>query len=94
MVFSLVSKVKVLKSAHTTTRCFKLHVSNPLRPMTRLHNSSGTRLALNIIEARLKVLFGPNARLSIINNSIVTPQVWFHLPDPSRGATQDEDLNC
>ncbi|NLY12842.1 MAG: sensor histidine kinase [Gammaproteobacteria bacterium] len=52
-------------SAHYSQGVFKLQVSNPFMPNDKTHNPRGTRLALNNIEARLKVLFGPNARLSI-----------------------------
>lgn len=43
---------------------FKLQVSNPFMHNDSPRNPRGTRLALNNIEARLKVLFGSTARLS------------------------------
>ncbi len=52
-------------SAHYSQGVFKLQVSNPFMPGDSISNPRGTRLALNNIEARLKALFGPTARLSI-----------------------------
>lgn len=52
-------------SAQYVQDVFKVQVSNPFMAHDNIHNTRGTRLALNNIEARLKVLFGSTARLSI-----------------------------
>src|SRR5699024_10445568 len=73
---------------------FKVQVSNPFMPCANSKNTHGTRLALNNIEARLKVLFGPNARLIIqqqLNRYIVS--LSYPCSRPSAEATTDENFN-
>lgn len=73
----------------------KVQVSNPFMPGDNISNPRGTRLALNNIEARLKVLFGPSARLSIQQQlDRYTISLSYPCSRPSAEAhPQDEDLN-
>lgn len=74
---------------------FKVQVSNPFIPCASTKNSHGTRLALNNIEARLKVLFGPKARL-IIQQQLnrYTVSLSYPCSRPSAEATTtDENFN-
>ncbi len=50
-------------NARYTQNVLKLQVSNPFMLGESISNPSGTRLALNNIEARLKALFGPAGAL-------------------------------
>lgn len=73
----------------------KLQVNNPFMPGESMSNPRGTRLALNNIEARLKALFGPTARLSIQQQlDRYTTSLSYPCSRPSAEAQkQDEDLN-
>ncbi len=73
----------------------KLQVSNPFMPSESKSNPRGTRLALNNIEARLKVLFGSTARLSIQQQlDRYTTSLSYPCSRPSTEAQiQDENLN-
>lgn len=82
-------------NAHYAQGVLKLQVSNPFMRSDNTNNPRGTRLALNNIEARLKVLFGPTARLSIQQQlDRYTTSLSYHCSRPSAKAPrQDEDLN-
>ncbi len=73
----------------------KLQVSNPFMHSDTSSNPRGTRLALNNIEARLKVLFGSTARLTIQQQlDRYTTSLSYPCSRPSPEAPkQDEDLN-
>ena len=74
---------------------FKLQVSNPFMLNNNANNPRGTRLALNNIEARLQVLFGADARLSIQQQlDRYTTCLSYPCSRPSPEARgPDEDLN-
>ncbi len=74
---------------------FKLQVSNPFMHSENPSNPRGTRLALNNIEARLKVLFGSTARLSIQQQlDRYTTSLSYPCSRPSAEAPKrDADLN-
>ncbi|HHX34038.1 MAG TPA: sensor histidine kinase, partial [Gammaproteobacteria bacterium] len=82
-------------NARYTQNVLKLQVSNPFMLGESISNPSGTRLALNNIEARLKALFGPAARLSIQQQlDRYTTSLSYPCSRPSAEAhKQDEDLN-
>ena len=82
-------------SAHYSQGVFKLQVSNPFMHSDTTNNPRGTRLALNNIEARLKVLFGHTARLSIQQQlDRYTTSLSYPCSRPSTEAhKQDENLN-
>ena len=73
----------------------KLQISNPFMQGDHSNNPRGTRLALNNIEARLKVLFGSSARLTIQQQlDRYTTSLSYPCSRPSTEAPkQDEDLN-
>src|SRR5690554_7866690 len=84
-----------MKTAQYEQGVFKVQVSNPFIPCASTKNSHGTRLALNNIEARLKVLFGPKARL-IIQQQLnrYTVSLSYPCSRPSAEATTtDENFN-
>jgi len=74
---------------------FTLQVSNPFLLNNSSSNPRGTRLALNNIEARLKAIFGSEARLSIQQQlDRYTTRLSYPCSRPSAEAhKQDEDLN-
>lgn len=74
---------------------FTLQVSNPFMLNVAPSNPLGTRLALNNIEARLKVLFGSTARL-VTQQQLdrYTTRLSYTCSRPSAEAPNlDEDLN-
>ena len=74
---------------------FTLQVSNPFMLNVAPSNPLGTRLALNNIEARLKVLFGSTVRL-VTQQQLdrYTTRLSYTCSRPSAEAPkQDEDLN-
>ncbi|MDY0251066.1 MAG: sensor histidine kinase [Pseudomonas sp.] len=82
-------------NAHYLNGAFKLQVSNPFMHNDNPSNPRGTRLALNNIEARLKVLFGATARLSIQQQlDRYTTSLSYPCSRPAAEAPhQDENLN-
>lgn len=74
---------------------FTLQVSNPFMLNANPSNPRGTRLALNNIEARLKALFGPSARLSLQQQlDRYTTRLSYPCSRPSvEGPQPNENIN-